>query len=75
MNNSDQLVHELETHVQRILEHHNPKEPYAQSLNVTGKRGDLVNALTRFVDQRIEEHLKKYDEALTRRLDTARRPR
>jgi hypothetical protein len=29
---------------------------------VTDNRGGLVNALTRFVDQRIREHLKKYDE-------------
>ena len=75
MDNSDQLLHELETHVQRILEYHNPKEPYAQVLNVTEKRGDLVIALTRFIDQRIQEHLKQYDAALTRQLDPARRPR
>jgi hypothetical protein len=59
MNNSDsdQLLHELETHVERILEHHG-----AQDSSVTDNRGGLVNALTRFVDQRIREHLKKYDE-------------
>ena len=74
MNNSDQLLHEIETHVQRILEYHNPKEPYAQVLNVTDKRGDLVNALTRFLDQRIEERLKKYTEELRRQLDPARHP-
>lgn len=67
-NNSDEVMRELETHVQRILEHHNPKAPYAQVLNVTERRNDFVNALTLFIDQRIEERLKKYSEDLRRQL-------
>jgi hypothetical protein len=74
MSNSDELMHELETHVQRILEYHNPKQPYAQVLNVTEKRGSLVNALARFIDQRIQEHLTKFAQDQARRQDPARRP-
>jgi hypothetical protein len=59
--NSDQLLHEIETHVQRIFEYHNPRQPYAQQGNVTDKRGTLVNARKRFIDQCIEEHLKSMD--------------
>ena len=66
MDNSDQLMKELYIHVQRILEHHDPKQPYQQFLNVTDKQGDLVNALTRFVDQRIEEKFNKLVEDLER---------
>ena len=67
MNNSDQLLHELETHVQRIIENRKPESPDTQDLNVTGQRAGLVNALTRFIDQRIEERLRKYADDQKRR--------
>jgi hypothetical protein len=59
MNNSDQLLDELEAHVQRILERRSPTQPSEQVGNETDKRGDLINALARFVDQRVDEHLKE----------------
>jgi len=67
MDNSDQLMKELETHVQRILEYYNPKEPYAQVLNVTEKRGDFVKVLARFIDQRIQEHLTRFAQEQARK--------
>jgi hypothetical protein len=60
MSNSDQLMLELETHVQRILECHKHEEPYGHHLAVTEKRGDVVKALTRFIDERIQQHLTKF---------------
>jgi hypothetical protein len=59
MDNSDQLLHELEAHIQRVFEHHSPKQPHAQAGNEADKRGDLIKALTRFIDQRIDERLKE----------------
>ena len=82
MSNSDQLMQELETHVQRILECHEHEQPYGRHLSVTEKRGDVVKALTRFIDQRIEERLTRLAQDqtrlaqdLARRQDPNRRPR
>jgi hypothetical protein len=82
MSNSDQLMLELETHVQRILECHKHEQPYGRHLSVTEKRGDVVKALTRFIDERIEERLTRLAQDqtrlaqdLARRQDPNRRPR
>jgi hypothetical protein len=40
MDNADAVLQELETHVQRIIEHYDPKNPHAKILNVTDMRGN-----------------------------------
>jgi outer membrane translocation and assembly module TamA len=65
MESSDQLMQELETHVQRILEYYDPKQPYARFLNVSEKRGDLINALSRYIDERIEDRIAQFAQDLT----------
>jgi hypothetical protein len=65
MEDSDQLMQELETHVQRILEHHDPKQPYAPVLNVSEKRGDLISALSRYIDGRIEDRIAQFAQDVT----------
>jgi hypothetical protein len=70
MEKSHLLMGELEIHVQRILETHNPKQPYAQVLSVTEQRGGLISALARYIDERVEERIEKFARDLT---DAARR--
>ncbi len=53
-------MQELETHVQRILEYHDPKQPYALVLNVSEKRAALVSALLRYIDARIEDRIAQF---------------
>jgi hypothetical protein len=55
----------------------NPGHAATASLNVTDRWGDLVNALTRLIDQRIQQHLSRYQQQqadLARRNDPSRRP-
>jgi phosphoribosylaminoimidazole (AIR) synthetase len=59
MSNSDQLLTELEKYVQRILQVHDQKEPFTQAQKVTEGGGNLVAALTRLIDERIEARVKQ----------------
>jgi hypothetical protein len=68
MDNADAVLQELETHVQRIIEHYDPKNPYGKVLNVTDKRGSLAVALKHLIDQRVQDAIKKYDADLARNL-------
>ena len=70
----------LEEHVSRILEHH-PNNP-TQMLNVTDRRGDLVNALNRLIDERanalVNTRLAQYQQMqaqAAQRNDPLRKPR
>ena len=65
MDDSSKLMQEFETHVRRILEYRDPKQPYAHVLNVSEKRGDLLKDLSRYIDERIEDRLVQFARDLT----------
>ena len=70
MEDSDHLIRELETHVQRILEYYDPTHPYAQVMNVSGKRGDLISALARYIDGRVEHRIAQFARDVIAAADT-----
>ena len=66
MTNTDELMSELETHIERILEARNPDNQGAEVMDVKEHRWAVVQSLTRFVDQRIQERLTRFEDELAR---------
>jgi hypothetical protein len=76
-NETDDLLKELEDHINRVIEHHNEKSPYEPITNVTEKRGGLSKTLVRLIDQRIDQKIlafAKQLQAQANQNDPRRRP-
>jgi hypothetical protein len=77
-NDTDELIQELEAHINRVIGYHDPKSPYTPILNVTEKRGELSRTLVRLIDERIEQKLlawTKQFQAQVKQNDPSRHPR